>query len=65
MKEKEVMRAIIYALIGAAVVLLLVGILSNTNRQPARNTCNNGWSTQVENGVVYRTYLPAEDTCNR
>ena len=62
--NKEVLNYIIWALIGAAVMTVLLVLIEI--RQPREiNKCNDGWSMQVEDGVIYKTYIPENDTCTK
>lgn len=46
---------------------IMVGAIVQMLLTPSKPTpaCNDGHSTQVVDGVVYKTYTPALDDCNK
>lgn len=65
MNKDKLFSAFIWVLVGAVLATILCIIIElHQPTKPVKN-CNDGWSTQVEDGKVYRTYLPAEDTCKK
>lgn len=64
MNKDRVLTALICLLIGATLAMVIVVLIAL--RQPAKAVkCNDGQSTQVENGVVYKTYIPANNYCKK
>lgn len=61
--EKFITHAIAF-LLGMAVAIIIAMVLAMA--EPAKKpACNDGYSTQVENGIEYKTYIPALDTCKK
>lgn len=46
---------------------IVMGVIVQILVSPAKATpsCEDGHSTQVENGTIYKTYVPALDNCNK
>lgn len=65
MKRFDILAGVVCTLIGGALVALLFIVISLHEPAQTDHTCDNGQSTQVEDGVVYKTYIPANDTCNK
>ena len=58
--EKAFWGVLIF-LAGAAIGAIVYAILVPPKK--AQDPCNSGRSTQVQNGVEYKTYIPALDNC--
>lgn len=65
MKKEKVFTIFICVAIGAALAMLLVMLVEMHKPTTVVKDCNDGWSTQTEGDKVYRTYIPADDTCKK
>lgn len=63
--KKEFLVIGICVLICAMLLALLVVFSAVSRPTKAVKDCNDGWSTQVEDGEVYQTYIPKDDTCKK
>ncbi len=64
MKKIDALTALTLILIGGAFATLMFVIISLHQPAPVEK-CKDGWSTQTENGVVYKTYIPELDECKK
>ena len=69
MKKKidkdNILTALICMLIGVALAMVMVIIIELHKPIKAVKDCNDGWSTQYEDGKIYKTYIPESDTCTK
>ena len=61
--KKEVSTGLIFVLIGAALAVVLCTIIALHNPVQQVEPCSDGWSTQEEDGHIYKTYIEENDTC--
>lgn len=57
----KLLDTIIIFLLGVLVGIFVAGLRMSPTFH--KIDCNDGMSEQVENGVLYKTYTPALDTC--
>ena len=61
---KKFLDCLIWLLIGAVIMTVIIVFIEVHQPTPVKK-CNDGWSTQVEDGVVYKTYIAENDTCHK
>lgn len=61
MRRIRLLDFIVSFLAGVLVGIILAGVLMSPKLHEM--DCDDGYSEQVEDGVVYKTYIPALDTC--
>lgn len=65
LNKDNILTALICVLIGVVLAMAVVALIEL--HQPAKTVknCNDGWSTQYEDGKIYKTYIPVNDTCKK
>lgn len=61
MKSNLIYKIIMAALIVSAAVIVICCIVEL--KKPVIPRCNDGWSEQIGNGVIIKTYTADLDTC--
>ena len=61
----DIPTGVVFVLIGAALAILMVILIQVHTPKEKIQLCNDGWSRQEENGRIYETYIPENDTCKQ
>lgn len=66
MKRQDILTCALLILIGVAMAIVAF-VLIEVHQPPRKTvkTCNDGWSIQEENGKIYESYIPENDTCKK
>lgn len=66
MKKEDIITRVIMILIGVAIAV--IGFILIQMHAPAKQKvqlCNDGWSYEENDGRIYETYIPENDTCRK
>lgn len=63
--REDILTGVVLILIGAAFAVVMFIILQMHAPTEKIELCKDGWSRQEENGRIYETYIPENDTCRQ
>ena len=63
--REDILTGVVFILIGAAFAVVMFIILQMHAPTEKIELCKDGWSKQEENGRIYETYIPENDTCRQ
>lgn len=63
--REDILTGVVLILIGAAFAVVMFIILQMHAPTEKIQLCEDGWSRQEENGRIYETYIPENDTCRQ
>lgn len=64
-KKEDILSGVVLILIGAAfAIVMFITIQIHTPTEKIQ-LCNDGWSRQEQDGRIYETYIPENDTCKK
>lgn len=63
--REDILTVVVLILIGAAFAVVMFIILQMHAPTEKIELCQDGWSRQEENGRIFETYIPENDTCKK
>lgn len=64
-KKEDILSGVVLILIGAALAIVMVIVIQMHAPTEKIELCQDGWSRQEENGRIFETYIPENDTCKK